>query len=255
VSEPNQSSRPTSYERLIGFNRVTSYLHSHRHRRLLSILRSCFGSEPFTMLDIGCASAGCFAAIHPTLNVRYLGVDIEAEFIDAARTRYGHLPNFRAERHSAADLGWLERQGRHDAVIALETFEHMPAGDVFRLLEFISRQHPILFACSVPIEVGLPVLIKNAGSPLMGYRRAAAANYSLSDTLNAACYRMHRVRRHDLAHRGFDWRWLSHTIHHLFGSVELVNLPFRFLPSMLSTNKFMYVQARPERVRITGWRG
>jgi SAM-dependent methyltransferase len=232
----------TAYERTQNYNWLTAFLHGRRYRNLIATLDRHFGRQPFRMLDIGCNTANIFAAIGSRFEVDYIGVDPDAESIAVAKTRFGRTKNFRAECRSAIDGDWLASNGPYDVVTALETLEHISQPEVLCLLKIIRSLQPLLFVCSAPVEIGPIVIIKNFGSPLMGYNRRQ--EYTAQETLHAACYRLDEVRPHQRGHRGFDWRWLANAIRDCLGEVEITNMPLAFLPSALSTNKFMITTLR-----------
>ena len=129
----------------------------------------------------------------------------------------------------------LKAENNIDVVVALETLEHIPEGDVVRLVEKISRLKPLLFCCSVPVEVGPSIWCKNLGSFLMGYRRT---KYTLSQTIWAGLYKLDKLPRHGSTHRGFNWLWLAQTIRYNFRIEKIKTLPFGFIPAWLAPTVF-----------------
>ena len=115
---------------------------------------------------------------------------------------------------------------------------------VVRIVENIARQRPRLFVCSVPVEVGPIIWIKNVGSWLMGYLRHT--EYRWHETLWAGLYQLDRLPPHGTGHKGFDWRWLAQTIRHNLRIVEFRRLPARLLPAGLSTSVFFVARPREE---------
>lgn len=83
-----------------------------------------------------------------------------------------------------------------DIFTGLESFEHIPEYIVPTLLRSISAKSPKIFACSVPVEVGPAIWIKNIGSKLMGYSRYK--EYSWSETFWAGLYRLDKVSPHGM---------------------------------------------------------
>lgn len=92
------------------------------------------------------------------------------------------------------------------------------------------------FICSVPIETGPPVALKNIGSLVCGYRRHI--EYSFADTWWAMLDRFDKVRAHDGGHRGFDWRQLSSMLSIYYPQKRISLLPFSQLPAWLNTSAF-----------------
>jgi SAM-dependent methyltransferase len=234
--------KATPYEENQAFHPITSFLHRQRYINLTRVLHASFGDSPIRMLDIGCNAGQIFLHLQNQFRLHYVGIDPDANAIDTANARWDTLPNFTASARRAIDFEWIAAQGPYDAVVALETFEHIPARELFRIIEFISEAEPKVFICSVPIEVGPIVMIKNFGSMMIGYHRWR--EYSAGETLRAGFHLMEGVPPHQTGHKGFDWRWLVYTIRHYFETVQTTNMPFRYLPAGLSTSKFIVARGR-----------
>jgi hypothetical protein len=128
-------------------------------------------------------------------------------------------------------------------VTALETMEHIDGPTVVRIIERIAQSRPRRFVCSVPIEIGPSVLIKNFGSLLMGYSRHKT--YTWRQTLAAGFYQLDKLPRHTTSHLAFDWRWLAQTIRDHFKILETRFFPIRHLPAWASTTAFFIATPRP----------
>lgn len=230
------------YERNQGYNAVTRWLHSHRFNNAIEVISEFAGnlSAPPRLVEIGCAHGKLFGALNPLLPLEYTGVDMNAEFLDAARARYGSCANFRVLHGNALDN--LDQVGSPDVIVALETLEHCPVPVSFRIVEKVAELQPQLFVCSVPIEIGPSIILKNFGSAALGYVRHRS--YSWKETLWAGTYQLHRLPPHGTGHKGFDWRWLVHTIRYYFRVRQVRRFPFRFLPTVLSTSVFIVAERR-----------
>lgn len=220
----------TDYERQLGYNFLTKYLHSLRYRHSLRALRAL--NRPLRILEVGCAEAKLFETLNSHLEISYTGLDIRSDFISTALKRYGQQPNFNALRRSAVDLEGLEPP---DVVMALETLEHIPEHDVVRVVESIAKLRPALFLCSVPVEIGPAIWLKNVGSFVCRYNRHR--EYTWAETLNAGLYRLDRLPPHAIGHKGFDWRWLAQTIRHSMQIRKIHRFPAG-LPAAFSTSVF-----------------
>jgi hypothetical protein len=167
-----------------------------------------------------------------------LGCEVYPDFIEVARTRYGRRVNFNLSDQSIMSgavplAGW-------DIIVALETLEHIAEHDVVRLIELISKARPKLFVCSVPVEVGPAVWLKNGGAWLCGYPRYK--EYTLCQTFWASCYQIDKLPRHQTSHIGFDWRWLAQTIRHNMKITGLRRFPLRWLPAAISSSVFIVAE-------------
>lgn len=230
------------YEQNQEFNSLTSWLHSHRYKNILAVfdeLAESIADRPIRIVEIGCGYAKLFSILNERYLIEYTGIDLAEDRIRVANERYDSLANFSAIEDSA-DVR-LKGIADADIVVALETLEHIPEHIVVRIVEEVARIRPRVFVCSVPVEVGPIIWVKNLGSRLMGYRRT---NYTWMETFWAGLYRLDKLPPHDTSHKGFDWRWLAQTIRHNMNIQEMRKFPFGFLPAALSTNVFFVVNPR-----------
>lgn len=198
------------------------------------------GDRPVNVVDIGCAHAKLFSVLNERFNIDYTGIEINSDFVEMARSRYAHNPNFRVMHDSVANA--LENLKRADIVVALETLEHIPEHDVVRIIEAVAAANPRLFVCSVPVEIGPAVWLKNVGSLITGYVRHK--EYSWPETFWAGLYQLDKLPPHGTGHKGFDWRWLAQTIRHNFQIREIRKLPFRMLPAAVAFSVFILAEPR-----------
>lgn len=234
----------STYEAAQNFSGVNAWLHGLRFNQIVRTARSIArDGQTLRVLDLGCGAARAFGALDTALPVQYLGIDSEAPFIAAAHRRFAGRRNFEAVHGDARLFTASEAaaRGPFDLIFALETLEHVPAGDVPPLLRAIAALQPTCFVASVPVEIGPSILLKNAGSALVGYSRHR--EYSLADTLWAGAYRLDKVAPHACGHKGFDWRWLAHTIHQIMPIRRLRRFPVDVLPSAFATS--VYIEAAP----------
>ena len=180
-----------------------------------------------------------YATIKDKFNFNYTGIEPNKEGFTTAYQRYNQNNNFSIINDFAENA--LSSITKVDAVIALETLEHIPENIVVRIVEKIAELKPKLFICSVPIEVGPIIWVKNIGSLIMGYHRNQ--EYSAAETFYAGIGKLDKLPPHGTGHKGFDYRWLMQTIRHNFQITKINTFPFNFLPYGLSTSVFM--QAKP----------
>lgn len=239
----DQSLLETAYERTQKFNPIVGWLHSRRYKHILGIVDRVARARPghkIRIVEIGCAHAKLFSVLQPRFDIEYVGVDINPEFIATAEQRYRSFENFRVVLGGAEQQIDLMRGA--DLVVALETLEHIPEHVVVRILEAVSAARPRSFVCSVPVEIGPSLWLKNVGSFLLGYMRHT--EYSWRETFWAGLYQLDKLPPHGTGHKGFDWRWLAQTIRHNLRIAEIRNLPVRWLPSIVSTSVFFVAEPR-----------
>ncbi|MDK9725208.1 MAG: class I SAM-dependent methyltransferase [Sterolibacteriaceae bacterium MAG5] len=233
----------TEYEKNQRFNLLVSYLHSFRYRNILTLFKSVTGDakgKPINVVDIGCAHAKLFSILNERFDINYTGIEIDSGFVETARSRYAHNLNFRVIHDSAANA--LQNLKHVDIVVALETFEHIPEHDVVRIVEAVAVMKPRLFVCSVPVEIGPAIWLKNIGSLICGYMRHT--EYGWRETFWAGLYQLDKLPPHDTGHKGFDWRWLAQTIRHNMKIIEIRKFPLAILPTAFSFSVFMIAEPR-----------
>lgn len=242
-----ESQNELSYEKNQRFNWLVSWLHSLRYAHILGVfgkLAKNTNGRPIKVVELGCAHAKLYNLLNSRFKIEYLGIEIRKEFAEAALARYGANLNFKLVQGSATEKEAMNGLGMPDIVVALETLEHIPEHDVVRIVENIARLSPPLFVCSVPVEIGPIIWIKNVGSWLMGYSRHK--EYRWRDTFWAGFYGLDRLPPHETRHLGFDWRWLAQTIRHNMRIVETRKLPFQILPAALTTSVFFIAEPRSD---------
>jgi hypothetical protein len=176
-------------------------------------------------------------------DIEYTGIERKSDRVEAAQTRYAGRNNFKIVQDSAQNQTSNIRPG--DIVVALETMEHIAEHIAVRIIEGIAAQKPGLFICSVPVEIGPAVWLKNIGSFITGYIRHK--EYSWRETFWAGIGKLDKLPPHGTGHKGFDWRWLAQTIRHNMRIIEIRKLPVNFLPAMLSTTVFIIAEPRSSR--------
>ena len=213
------------YELKQNRNFITRFLHGRRYHHLQGFTREKFGAD-IKVLDIGCGPGGAYNALNENHNVDYYGVDVREDFIAVANERYADA-KFEVQDVTNPEFDF----GGYDLIIALETFEHIPEGKLVRVVEKIAAAKPKYLLCSVPIEIGPSVAIKNFGAKLMGYDRSSG---DFRQTINAAFWRLNSIPAHGTAHLGFNWFWLEQTLRHSLVIHESRSLPFSWIPKFVA---------------------
>lgn len=217
------------YEKKQRRNRITRFLHSFRHIILCNFIESNF-DYPARILDIGCGPGQAFRSLKESQEfpVDYFGVDVRTDFIETANHRYQQSGG----RFAVGDVTKPDFDFKgYDVIVALETFEHIPENKLVRVIERIAAARPKYLICSVPVEIGPSVAIKNTGSWVMGYRRNSG---SIKQTFWASLYQLNRLPRHNTAHLGFNWIWLEQTLRHNMEILETRALPYSWIPKWLA---------------------
>ena len=235
----------TEYEKNQKFNALVSWLHSYRYKNILRVFEGLSvlnKGAPIRVVEIGCAHAKLYPLLNEKFKINYIGIEPSEIFAKTAEERYRSCSNFKII-HDVAEKQ-LPQIADVDIVIALETFEHIPEHVVVRIVEEVAKIKPKLLVCSVPVEIGPAIWIKNLGSLVMGYMRHS--EYTWKETFWAGLGKLDKLPPHGIGHKGFDWRWLAQTIRYNMRTIETRKFPFGFLPSGLSTSVFFIAEPRPK---------
>ncbi|HEV3139772.1 MAG TPA: class I SAM-dependent methyltransferase, partial [Vicinamibacterales bacterium] len=148
-------------------DRVIAWSHRRRFETGLRLASMFRGGR---ILDYGCGDGTflallCASADRPSSAV---GAEIDDAQVDDCRARFGHLPGVAFDHIDALD-GDAHR-GAYDGVVCMEVLEHVVALDAI-----IDRLHRVLahagtLIVSVPVETGLPLLVKQAARRVAGWR-------------------------------------------------------------------------------------
>jgi len=220
-------------EKIQTYNLITRFLHRTRYRNLKKILIQASEEKngKLKILDIGCGPAAAYQFIKMQgIDFEYVGIELRSDGYDIGFDRYGHFDNFKIIQDSIENQ--FEMFNDVDIIIGLETFEHLPEWLVVRTVEAISKVSFMYLYVTVPNEVGPAILIKNIGSALMGYQRYK--EYQWRETFYASIYNLDKVKKHDMGHIGFDWRWLAQTLRQNVTIVRNTTSPFDFIPKFIS---------------------
>lgn len=232
----------TTYEKILNFNKVLSWVHSLRFRETVNILKT-FGKRKIRILEIGCAHAQLFEVLNKQFDIDYYAIEQDSGFYEEALKRYGHEPNFHIINRDAADPACYQLFPKPDVVVCLETLEHVEQGDVGKIIAAISTSGAAIFLCSVPVEIGPAVIYKNLASFFFRYHRHK--DYSWRETFWAAMYRLDKLPPHNRQHKGFDWRQLVKQIKEKMLMTNIKCLPFKILTSPFANTIYITAVIAP----------
>jgi hypothetical protein len=191
-------------ERLFG-GRFRKYYHLARFRWLASELRR-LQLKPSRIIEVGCHDARTLAFL-PVPPARYLGLDANWDGgIEIAKREWSGHPGYDfAECKTASEITVGKRES-FDIGIAFEVFEHLSDdvldGYLAKLRELVKGYMFI----SVPVERGLPFVVRHALKKSMGWQPEL---YTGKEFLFAAFGSLDKVQRDN--HKGFDYkRLVSH---------------------------------------------
>jgi SAM-dependent methyltransferase len=227
-------------------NPLIGWSHSRRFRSALALARPFCGGR---VLDYGCGDGTFLGLLHesdtpPALAV---GAEIDPRVVIDCQRRFAMFPRLRFVDVTA--LARAEETGSYDAIFCMEVLEHViDAEPLLADLERLLRPGGTL-VISVPIETGLPVLVKQLVRRAAGWRRIGdypgTSGYKPHELVKSvfAASRPHLARPifqradgqafHD--HKGFNWRVLRATVVSRFDLIRTVTSPFNWPGAHLST--------------------
>jgi SAM-dependent methyltransferase len=134
---------------------VQNVLGVRKYRREIIKAHLRRGPAPLRILDVGCGTAEILAQLP---ECTYVGVDMSAEYIEAARNRYAGRGTFLCT--SVADAAFRRWDGQFDVALMLGLLHHLEDDEVLSLFRNVG---PSLAAGGLVISVD-PTLAPEAGA-------------------------------------------------------------------------------------------
>ena len=236
-------------------DRLIAWSHRRRFRTALALARPFAGGR---LLDYGCGD-GTFLALVQSSEARpalAVGAEIDPRIIIDCRRRFAALPDVHFMDVTA--LGRGGEAGTYDVIFCMEVLEH-----VTNALPLLADFERLLtpggtLVISVPIETGVPVLVKQLVRRVAGWRRIGnypgTSAYTPQELLKSvfAASKQHVARPmfqgsdgrvfHD--HKGFNWRVLRATVASMFDLVKTVTSPFNWPGPHFSTQIWFVARRR-----------
>jgi len=240
------------------FSRDRLVAWSHR-RRFETGLQLASSFRDKRILDYGCGD-GTFLGLlwqHDSRPAAAVGAELDDVQVDDCRARLGHLPGLAFD--AIARLDDSRYAGAFDAVVCMEVLEHVVGVDavIDHLWRLLADGGSLVV--SVPVETGVPLLLKQAVRRVAGWRGigdyAANARYtwreSIASMFAGAAPHMPRpiynrdgeTPFHD--HKGFNWRVMRDRIERRFTIDRVVASPVAWLGPALATQVWFVARRKP----------
>jgi SAM-dependent methyltransferase len=237
-------------------DRLIAWSHRRRFDAGLALARGFRGRR---LLDYGCGDGTFLAMLLATADrpAEAVGAELDDYQVTDCRTRLGDRAGLSFVSIDGLDA--LAHRGRYDAVVCMEVLEHAVEVDavIDRLWRMLAADGTLLV--SVPVETGLPLLMKQAARRVAGWR--GIGDYPGTSPYNwrelwaglFAGSEPHLPRPvyggatpfHD--HKGFNWMALRDRLARRFVIDRVVASPLRWLGPHLATQVwFVARKSRPE---------
>ena len=239
-------------------DRLIAWSHRRRFETGLRLARRYAGGA--RVLDYGCGD-GTFLAMltggEPSAApAEAVGAEIGVALVEDCRRRHGARAGLRFVL--AEELDAPEHSGGYGLVVCMEVLEHVvgPEALVGRLAGLLAPGGRLLV--SVPVETGLPLVVKQAARRVAGWRGVGdypgTAPYTFGEMLRSvfAGRRQHIERPvhkseggaafHD--HKGFNWMRLRGALSERFEIEQTLGSPVAWLPPHLASQAWFVARNR-----------
>jgi SAM-dependent methyltransferase len=243
-------------KQILSKDRLISWSHRARFEVGLRLAREYAAGR--RVLDYGCGDGSFLAmltegsdAVTPRTAV---GAELSDGLIEDCRRRLGERLDFLL----VAELDKEKHRGAYDLVVCMEVFEHVvDAAPVVERLERVLAPGGRL-VISVPVETGLPLLVKQAARRVAGWRGIGdypgTSGYTLGELWAGvvASTRQHITRPVHIApdgtrfhdHKGFNWMRLRETLAESFHVERTLGSPVAWLPPHLGSQAWFVLRGR-----------
>jgi SAM-dependent methyltransferase len=232
-------------KQLFSRDRLVAWSHARRFSTGISLAREFrakrvldFGSGDGTFLALAMMSEDA-----PAIGV---GAELTAEVVADCRRRYRDEPRLQFLRID--ELEPRNHAGQYDAVFCMEVLEHVVdwEPEIARMARLLAPGGRLIV--SVPVETGLPILVKQTVRRIAGWRGVGhypgTSPYSWPELVSAvfAGDHQHLARpvfdtgsgpSHD--HKGFNWMVLQNRLGREFVLERVLASPFARLGPRLAT--------------------
>ena len=236
-------------------SRLISWSHRGRFATAARLARTVKGSR---ILDYGCGD-GTFLGLlmngdsAPRLAV---GAEISVPIVEDCRKRFTDQRGLHFIL--VEDLDRAAHKSSYDAIYCMEVLEHVvePAPLLDRLASLLAPGGTLVI--SVPIETGVPVIVKQAVRRVAGWRGVGhypgTTGYTLMELVRSVFARstQHVTRpvfTHDDGttfhdHKGFNWRVIRELVRERFDLTSESTSPVERLGPQLGTQRWLIARKR-----------
>jgi SAM-dependent methyltransferase len=235
-------------------DRVIAWSHRRRFEMGLRLARRFRGRQ---LLDYGCGDGTFLALLEAGEGApeEAVGAELDDVQVDDCRVRFGSRSSLSFQLIESLDED--RHRGRYDVVVCMEVLEHVVDLDpvIERLWRLLSDAGTLII--SVPVETGLPLLIKQAARCIAGWRGIGdypgTSPYTFGEYWASLFAGRHQhldrpvyggpMPFHD--HKGFNWMALRERLKSRFALEQTRASPLPWLGPGLGTQVWFVLRKRP----------
>lgn len=225
---------------------LISWSHNSRFQIGLRLARQFAGGR---ILDYGCGD-GTFLAMLMASEAppsEAVGAEVHSELVEDCLKRLRDVPGLAFA--PVADLEAAAHKESYDAVFCMEVLEHVVrVAPVLETLAGLLKPEGKLLI-SVPVETGMPLLIKQAARRIAGWRGLGDYKYTSAYTLREYCASLFAGKRQHITrpiykggdehafhdHKGFNWKVLHEMLSERFRVEATLSSPVTWLPPQMAS--------------------
>ena len=245
-------------KQLASASRLIAWSHRQRFATALDLASRLPAGR---VLDYGCGDGSFLAMLKAAPNGPRdaVGAELTAELVDDCRRRLGGSGTAGLDFVLVDDLAAPRHRCAYDLVVCMEVLEHVVAVEqVLDLLRGLVTPGGHLLV-SVPVEIGLPLLVKQTVRTVAGWRGIGdypgTTPYTWGELLRSltagAAPHVARVTHHGADgagrpfhdHKGFNWKALGMQLAARFDVVSVTGSPVRWLPPSLASQVWFVCRA------------
>jgi SAM-dependent methyltransferase len=244
-------------KQILSKDRLIAWSHRARFETGLRLAREHAAGR--RVLDYGCGDSSFLAMLADGSDAaprEAVGAELSDGLVADCRRRLGGRRGL--DFILAEELDGPKHRGRYDLVVCMEVLEHVvDAAPIVRRLARVLAPGGRLVV-SVPVETGLPLLVKQAARRVAGWRRIGdypgTSPYTLGELLAGVVAGTRRrvarpvhtspdgTRFHD--HKGFNWMRLRATLTESFSVERTLGSPVAWLPPHLGSQAWFVLRGR-----------
>jgi 2-polyprenyl-3-methyl-5-hydroxy-6-metoxy-1,4-benzoquinol methylase len=238
-------------------NQIIAWSHSSRFETTKQLLKDYVGSSNSKLLDYGCGDGTFLQMVSDDIASEAVGADIAEDQIYDCQQRF--VSQDKIQFIVTKELDSQNYNSYFDTAVCMEVLEHCLPETVEKIIKDLNRlvKQDGIIIISVPIEIGLSLLIKQttrriAGLLKQGDYDKSIEPHSLTELLQMIfATKSSAIKRpiygdefpyHE--HKGFNWRFLRAELSKTFTIEKTCFSPLGWLGGFFSSQVFLVCRHR-----------